>query len=100
MVDMITKSVQVPKEVDEVMVAIVNILKVTKQALADGWQPGQDLPVILTAAATNLLPAVDGMNKIGDEWKQERAGVLRSTMLGSADIVDAMLPVQEPAPVA
>ena len=44
-----------------------------KEALADGWQTGTDLPVAVTAAISDLVPAIQGAEKIGDEVKNVEA---------------------------
>lgn len=38
--------------------AVFEFAKVCKKALADGWQPDQDIPVIVEEAVKDLLPVV------------------------------------------
>lgn len=46
---------------------IRQFLKDTKAALADGWQPGSDIPTILGAAYLDLLPVLQHLGKVKDE---------------------------------
>ena len=96
-VEMVPETFDAPKETKEVKDALVAITKATKQALADGWQPGTDLPAIITVAAAHLLTAVDGMAKIPQEYQEARGGFIKTMGVGMGDIADALLP-PPPAP--
>lgn len=88
---LIDKSVKVSKEADELMVAIAAITKATKVALKDGFQPGQDLPAIVTVAFSQLLTAIDGIDKLPEEAKSELGALMRAASLGVVDVVEAAL---------
>jgi hypothetical protein len=66
---MATKMVQV--EVSEkgydLGIALKNIVAAAKQACDDGFQPGQDVPAILSAAVANLLPVMNNIKEIANE---------------------------------
>jgi hypothetical protein len=64
-------TVDVPKETQELVQAIVEVVKAAKLALADGFQPGQDLPVIAVAAFQNLLAGVQGIAQLPEEAKAD-----------------------------
>ncbi len=95
-VEMVQETFDAPKETKEVKDALVAIVKVTKEALADGWQAGTDLPAIITVAAAHLLTAVDGMNKIPMEYNEARGGFIKTLGVGMGDIADALLPPVAP----
>lgn len=85
--DAIKLEIEVPKELHEVNVAVLNVLKAVKTALADGWQIGQDLPIIVTAAIANLPPAIDGFEKIADEVKENMPGTVNAGAFLAAEII-------------
>jgi len=98
---MATKSVTVEcsKETLEALQNSAEFVKATRQALADGWQLGQDLPVLMTAALTQLVPALSALDNVKDELAENRKAFERAVALGSADLVDAFLPpAAAPAP--
>jgi hypothetical protein len=69
MPEKMTVSVEVTKEAYELGQALVEVVKATKAALADGWQPGTDVPAVLMASIAALPKGVDGAQKLGDESK-------------------------------
>jgi len=62
--------VTVSKETHELGIGMSSFVGSVKQALADGWQPGQDLPVIITSAVTDLVPSIQGVDQMDDEAKE------------------------------
>ena len=68
-----TVEVQVSKEAHELGEGLQKFVSSTRQALADGWQPGQDLPVVLASALEHLIPAIQGAEKIGAEAANKQA---------------------------
>ena len=82
----LTVSVEVSKEAYEFGVGLVNIGKSIKTALADGWQPGQDLPVIVLTAVAELPKMIEGMEDIEDEFKASPIATSRAFALAGAGI--------------
>lgn len=68
----------VPKEIHELNMGLLNLTKAVKQALADGWQPMTDVPVIVMAAIHDLGPAVQGLEKVDDEFGEDMPGAVMS----------------------
>lgn len=64
---------EVTKETYELGQGIDNFIGALQTALKDGWQVGQDLPVVLTAAIGHLVPAMQGAEQIGAETKDVQA---------------------------
>ncbi len=64
---------EVAKEVYELGVGLDKMVGAVQHALKDGWQPGQDIPVLLTSAMTDLVPAIQGAEKIAEEAKDVQA---------------------------
>ena len=73
---------------------IARFVGAVKTALADGWQTGDDLPAIVTAAMTNLVPYVGALGNIGDE-KDENAGAFLNAWLLAGPAVYAELQKNE-----
>jgi len=70
--------VEVPKELYELGSGVGNFIIATKEALADGWDMSKDIPAIMTAAMTELMPAVSGISKIDDEFKEDPAAAVQA----------------------
>lgn len=68
-----TISVEVSKEAYELGEGLAKFVVVTKKALADGWQPGSDLPEIMSSAIADLIPALSGVEKIPAEAQDQQA---------------------------
>lgn len=89
--------VEVSKESYETVQGLVAVLKSVKEAMADGWQVGEDLPKVLMVAVAQLA-AVEGIDKIDDEIKEDPAAFGKAMALGLADIY-GIYKKEEPAPV-
>ena len=62
---------QYPKETYEVGYALGEMIRAIGAALKDGFQPGQDIPVIITSAIANLASAINGLDELPEEFVQE-----------------------------
>lgn len=93
----VTKTVEVPKEIDEVMEALADVVVAVKDALKDGFQIGTDLPAIVLTAAAKLPAAVEGIDQVDDEFKNDLVGSLQAVALGSGKIAGALLAKDDPA---
>ena len=58
---------QLPKETKVVCDALVKLVGEAKKATADGFQPGSDVPKIVSACMMDLLAAISSVGKIGAE---------------------------------
>ena len=88
--------VEVAKECHELATGVCEIVKAVKVALADGWQIGTDLPVIVMATVAHLAPAVQGIDKMGEEWKEDPAAMIKGLSLPMADILTEILKKDAP----
>lgn len=73
MSEVVKREVECAKETLELGEGLAKFVSSLQGALADGWQSGQDLPVLLSAALTDLVPAVQGVEKIKDEVKDPQS---------------------------
>jgi len=93
--DKLVKQVEVTKEFSELWDGLAEIVKAAKLALADGFQPGQDLPVIAAQAFGSLTKAIGGLDQLPAEAKEETAAFVRGGLLGAADVIEAALAKKE-----
>ncbi len=68
----VVKQVEVSKETSELLEGLTKFAVAVKGALKDGWQVGQDLPVVLTSALGDLAPALQGAEAIKEEAKDTK----------------------------
>ena len=61
--------IELPKESYELAVGLGKFAAAVKQSLHDGWQVGEDLPAMIAAALNDLVPSVQGFEKIDEEAK-------------------------------
>lgn len=89
-------TVDVSSETHELLQAIRHFVATTRKALADGWQPGKDIPVVLQAAFTDLVPQIQDLEKISQEPGLDKQAFIRAVSVSAEDIAfDLMNPVQE-----
>lgn len=86
--DIIKVEAEVSKEAYELGQGLAKFVGAFKQALEDGWQTGQDLPVILSSAMADLVPGFQGADKISLEMKEDVTKFSRGVGLCVIDIVD------------
>lgn len=67
--DTIKQEIALPKEATELAAGLEKFVKACKVALADGFQPGTDLPPVLTSAMNDLFPAIQGAELVKEELK-------------------------------
>jgi hypothetical protein len=79
--------VEVSKEVHELGEALALMVDAVKQAGADGWQPGQDLPALVVQAIAILPPALAGMDQIKSELAEDKAAFIAGVALPIAKII-------------
>lgn len=86
-----TITVEVPKEIAEVGEALGEILKVIGQSLADGWSAADDIPAIVTTTLMNLVKAIDGAQKIPDEFINDPVlatlGIVNPALIGVKEMI-------------
>lgn len=79
-------TVQVTKEAHEIGEALKNIAKAVKDAMADGWQAGTDIPAIVVNSLNPLMSAIDGYDKLPDEFKNETEAATKGVMIPLIDV--------------
>ena len=83
--------VQVGKEVYELGQGVAGFVTAVSQALKDGWQIGQDIPVVMSAALTQLVPALQGVEQIPAEYATSHKAVVFGALLPLSDAIEKMV---------
>lgn len=91
----VIKQVEVPEAMDKFGTELKNFVVAVETALADGWQMGQDLPVIITSAVQNLVPAISDVKAAGDDLTADPVMSAKSMSLNLADMIAPL--VKKPA---
>lgn len=63
-----------PKEAYELGMAMRQIMIEYKKAKADGWQAGMDIPQIIIGSMHHMMSALEGLDKLDDEFKGNPMG--------------------------
>jgi hypothetical protein len=85
-VEMVNMSMEVPKQLNDFANGLAELFAAIKGNLADGFQPGQDLPVLITQAIAKLGPIVNSAQGILPAFKEHplSAGVVIAVALEKA----------------
>jgi hypothetical protein len=84
-------TVPVAKETYELGVGITKFIKACKGALEDGFEIGDDLPVIMASALGELLPAIEGVEKIKYEIVEDRAAFSNAVSLTTSALIETLV---------
>ena len=92
----VTVEVEVSKEAYELGTGAARIIKAVKEAVADGWQAGEDLPPIIASLFAEMA-AVEGIDRIDDEMKEDPAAFAKAVALSLSDVYASVKGPEEPA---
>jgi hypothetical protein len=84
-------TLEVGKESYELGKGLADFIVAVKQALADGWQPGADLPALIGATVGNLVPALQGVDQIKGEWDSDKMAVANAAFVTGSTVIGAFL---------
>ena len=90
--------VEVSKEMHEVGKAVEEFLKAAKAAADDGWDTATDLPAVLITAASQLVVAVEGIDKLDDELREDPEAFVKAIGLPVMAGVGVFLKKADPTP--
>lgn len=83
--------VRLPKETYELGLAVLAVTREYKKAKADGWSWGADVPQVLLGCFQDLMKALEGVEKIPNEFRDEPMGatlaILVPVLNGLGDIL-------------
>lgn len=83
--------VSVSKEAHELGMAVAALVVAVKKALADGFQPGMDIPAIVMTAFNELPKAIEGLDKLDDEAKSALKPFVLAFVLPVMDSIEEIL---------
>ena len=86
---------EVSKEAYELAKALADVAVSVKAALKDGFQPA-DLATILAPNFAVVSAAVEGMDKLGDESKEDVAAFIKAWSIPGADLASVFLKKEAP----
>ena len=81
---------EVSKEAYELAQGLVKFSAAVKTAMADGWQMGQDLPVVIAAAMGDLMPAMQGVDKLGEELGENKIAFAKAFAMSGFDFAEML----------
>lgn len=90
-VELVEVKTQGTKELNDVGNALKKVQESVAQALKDGWQPGEDLPIIIMQAIPALGTAIDGLGKAGAEVQAYPVAAILGTLVPVAEGVQSLL---------
>jgi len=87
---LVDKTVQVSKEASELGDGIVKLVGDVRKALADGFQAIPDTAAIGLAVYADLIPAIQGVEKMSDELKESKIAFLNAWYLSGAKLAEQL----------
>jgi hypothetical protein len=65
---------------------LFRIVIATRVALEDGWQPSEDIPFIIKEALKELAPAIQEVDKLPKDCKEDEKAFIEAAKIASGDI--------------
>lgn len=87
---MIRVTVDVSKETYEFGIGLSKFIAAVRASLDDGFQYGDDIPDIVSSAISDLLPSLDGLSAISDEYSENPEIFFRTVSLIGLEVVKAL----------
>jgi hypothetical protein len=82
-----TVTVSVSEKTYELGLGLNKFVKALKTCLSDGFQVGDDIPVILSGALGDLLPIIAGFEDIKTELAEDHGAFLNAITLTATSLV-------------
>lgn len=86
----VEKKVLLPKEGSELFSCFPKVCVALKSALADGWQPGQDLPAVVMSAVMEFAVGLQGVQKLPEEAKADAPAFAKAGALAGIECWEAL----------
>jgi hypothetical protein len=84
-------TLEVGKESYELGKGLAEFIAAVRQSLADGWQTGSDLPALVSATVSKLVPALQGVDQIKGEWQSDKLAVANAAFVTGSTVIGAFL---------
>lgn len=82
----------------KVVETLKGVIKAAKDALADGFQPGQDIPKVASENMMQLFTAITEVHNLPDEAKEDVEAFMKAWLVGAAEIGALFLKKEVAAP--
>lgn len=73
----------------DLMQGLAKVVKTIKQAVADGFQPGQDLPPVVVAAVAEMPALVAAAKDVPADAAEDKLELVKGANIGVYDVIDA-----------
>lgn len=83
-------SVSVEQSAYEVVVGLSKIAGAVKVAMADGFQPAQDLPAIVMEAVKDLPGVMAALPSIQGDLDEDKEAFVKGVVLGAFELLAAL----------
>lgn len=87
----VTVQVEISKSADTIGHGLYNLVVAAKNAMADGWQPGRDVPALVMAAAGELMTIVGAIGSIPGDVTEDKIAFLQGLELHGAKMAKLFL---------
>lgn len=88
--------VEVEKSAYEVVEHSAKIVKAIKEAMKDGFQAGQDIPVAVSALIAEFPTIMANVPNLGADLKEDKIAFIKGANLGAYEFVDAFMGSEAP----
>jgi hypothetical protein len=86
----VTETVEVTKETREFGKAMVSLVKASKKAMADGFQP-TDLGTIVSSEFQSLMQGIQGVDQMSSEEKEDTEAFAKGIGLSIGELAGVFL---------
>jgi hypothetical protein len=86
-IEMVEEMVSMPKELNDVRMAVSDIVRSVITAREDGFELATDIPAIVMASYMSLVEAIEGIDKIPSEVREKMGESLVCAALLGADVL-------------
>lgn len=83
----VSVAVTLPKETYELGSGLAKFVGACRQSVQDGWQTHQDLPTVISSAIRDLIPALEGYDKIKGEALKDPVGVAKAAIITLGEVL-------------
>ena len=91
---MVKREIEETKDLKELEDMLLGLVKSCKKAVADGFQAGQDLPVIVTENLNGFMTGLSGLENLSPAYKEKLFASIRSNVNFGIDMAEALIEEQ------
>lgn len=84
-------SVEIEKSGYDLLAHMGKLVMAVKAAMADGFQPGTDIPVIVASLVVELPTLVAAIPQVGPEFSEDKIAFIKGANIGLYEMVEPLL---------